>query len=213
MLHFCNAGAGTSGKFLAAQLGTSYKAAARMADRIRRHMQAIDANLMVGGNDVRVFVDEIRLRNVIPKVKGRRNSVRVLMLSDGVEFRFLAIPEGRFRDVRREIRRLVRPHSTLCFRDLATYRKIAEYRRSLALPDIDYEIHTDRFDIKFSTLSVLIIRLNMFVVKVHIWTKDASISKYISNFEFVYRRMQSGQSPFLAAIGCFPDIDKMGNAE
>lgn len=210
ILHFCNAGAGLSANFLAIQLGISGKAATRMADRIRRHMHAIDADLRIGGDGVRVLVDETKLRNVIDPVKGARNAMRILMLSDGTNFHFLPIPKGNFRAARQGLARKLHPHSTLCFRDRAIFQKLSSYRKSLALPETQFEIHADPFSEEFTSFSVICIRMKLFIITSHIWISSGRINQYLACFEFIYRRVMSGRSPFMEAIGCFPDIDAPG---
>lgn len=208
ILHFCNTGTGVGAVFISRHLGISHAAAVRMADRIRAHFRRIDSQIRLGGVGERVYIVETKMKNVIDPVVGSRNSMRLLIAGDARDFCILAIPKGDFRSARALLEERVHPGSVLVFRDAATSRKVFAYRNPLFTKTFPREVGPDPYDSAFMELSVTLIRLKLFLISNHVWIMSRNINKYISSFEFVYRRNKTGRITFFDAIGSFPSIDR-----
>lgn len=201
LLYLTNADAGLPTAFFAAQLGISSKAAWRLANRLRQHLQLLDEAVPLGGRQNPVFVAETMLGSVIRKGSVPNVKVRLLVLSDGAQTRFLALPRGRFRHVRQMVEDMTASDARIVIRSPEIAAKMHDYRSFNAGR---YEVAPDPWGEPFGELEAATLRMKRFVLHAHLRIDAGYLPSYLGHFSYLWNRRHEPVSAFDLAIRTFP---------
>lgn len=204
ILHFCNASSGISSRFLADHLGISRKAAFRMAERIRGHLQALDDHIRLGGPGKIVYIDETVLHGIRGNGLRSRTSLRILAACDDDSSLIIPVRKGRFASSAIELFDRIAPGSIAEFRYDETLRKVCHHRVRKSIRGSSVRLSDNDQHMKFHKISVMLIAMKNFIMKNHISVSSNHIDKYIGHFMFIYRRRHSGGTIFDEALEHFP---------
>lgn len=205
LLYLTNADAGLSTGFFSAQLGISSKAAWRMANRLRQHLTLLDRARPLGGAETPVYVAETALGNVIRKGAALNVKTRILVLGDGRQTCFLALPQGPFRQGRQALESLVAPSARIIIRSSETAAKIHNHRTLSGERAVRFAIAPDAWSEPFGGLEAAILRMKRFVLHAHLRIDADYLPGYLGHFSYLWNSRDAAESAFELAIRSFPD--------
>ena len=209
LLYFSNFNSGITTRFLSVHLGLSHKAAARMASRIRQHLAAIDGSITFGGPGKTVFIDEAVIKKIVRTDGRRASSMQLLILSDTESIR--AIPfEGKMGGrAMRQIQCATHPESVFEIRSKNIFRKLTQYRKLGKLYENRISISQDNNHKEYYLMSVFSIAMKNFILAPHLKISQKYLPSYLSHFQFLYNRRNSGNSVFAQSISNFHNINSV----
>jgi len=121
---------GVSGKELQRQLGVTYKTAWRMANRIRKHMAAVDGDAPIGGPGEVVQIDETFVGGVRKGVRGRGAAGKTIVLGmmepDG-DVVAMVIPNLKRDTIIPEIIEHVEPGTEIHTDEMHSYKSLPQH--------------------------------------------------------------------------------------
>jgi hypothetical protein len=204
MLHFANSHAGVNAGFLERHLGISYRAAFRMAQRIRWHMSEIEriAPVASAGLDIEVKVESLhRVRSGT----SAHNRANVLFVAREGKVACEVIGSSRHRFAFKAVAKLVPGHGDLRTTCDRTARLFSDYGsgrpRAVYLPCY-YLDHPEELDAIKGFLSYFLWPFqthHKYASRAHLWL-------YLGEFVFRYNRRHRSAQTFWDMIGAFPDL-------
>lgn len=210
LLYMTNSDAGLPTAFFSAQLGISTKAAWRMANRIRQHLQILDWSELLGQNGGTVFVGETALGQVVNQGGSAASKVRLLVIGDRVSIRFLPLPAGRFRNIRATLERAIAPDAEIVLRSWSTAVKLHGYRRLYAERAARYRVIDDPWMAPFGELEAAAVRMKRVLLHAHLRIDYQYLPSYLGHFSFLLNRRKDRRSAFDTAIASFPPLPQLG---
>lgn len=206
LLYLTNADAGLPSAFFSAQLGISSKSAWRLANRLRHHLQLLDWAVPLGDTGSPVFLAETVLAQVVHQGNGPNVKVRVLVLSDGRRTRFLALPQGPFRQVRLVVEAAVAPGAPIIVRSAETAAKLHGHRRPRGERAERYAIAPDPWAWPFGNMEAAVLRMKRFLLHAHLRIDLTYLSGYLGHFSYLWNCRLEPVSAFDLAISRFPAL-------
>lgn len=203
ILYFTNASAGISTSFMQWQFGISQKAAFLMGSKIRAHLAKLDRKIVLGGSGSTVFCDEIALKHVAVRGSANKTAYRLLLLSDGTDFRVFEVPRGRFAKLRSELSNSVASGSRIEVRSAQTCRKILNHKPLEQLFGNAIFVTDDPHKSEYRDLVSLGVKLKQFILRAHLWISAKMLEGYIGHFSYLYRRRCRGDEAFWEAVSRF----------
>ncbi len=204
MLHFANSHEGVNAGFLERQLGISYRAAFRMAQRIRWHLSEIERNARIAsaGLDVEVRVESLyRVRSGT----SAHNRANVLFVARDGKVDCEVFGSSRQRFALKALAKMAPGHGELYTTCHRTERLFSDYgsRRARAKYIPCYYIdNPDELDAIKGFLSYFIWPFqthHKYASRAHLWL-------YLGEFMFRYNRRHRSAQTFWDMISAFPDL-------
>ena len=204
MLHFANSHAGVNPGFLQRQLGISYRAAFRMAQRIRFHMFKLDQKNLIAlpGQDIEVQVETLCH---VRTGKRAHNRANVLFAAREGKVACVVLRLSRQRTALEAVAKMAPGHGrlrTTCYR---TERLFTDYGsrnpRAVFLPCyyLDHPNETDAIKGFLSYFLWPFQTHHKYASREHLWL-------YLSEFLFRYNRRDRSADIYWDMVSAFPNL-------
>lgn len=210
LLHFANSQEGVNAGFLGRQLGISYLAAFRMAQRIRRHLAAIEGLVPIAapGEDVEVRLQDLHRIRTGP---GRPNRANILFAARAGNIDCEVIDCRRQHIALNAVARMVPGHGTLhttCYRTTRLFSAYgARPSRTIYLPTYFLD-HPDQVNAINGFLSYFLWPFqthHKHASREHLWL-------YLKEFQFRYNRRHRSADTYWDMTSAFPILGPLGSA-
>ena len=205
MLHFANSPEGVNGGFIERQLGVSYAAAFRMAQRIRWHLAGLEQllPLAASGDDIEVRVEGL---HHVRSGSSSPNIVTAMFATKAGRIDCEVLSACRQHIARSAIAKMVPDHGELLTTCHRTARLLSAYgaRPPCAVfKPCYYMDHPDEVDAIQGFLSYFLWPFQTHykhASRTHIWL-------YIKEFQFRYNRRSRSAQTYWDMISAFPELE------
>ena len=200
---------GVSGKELQRQLGVTYKTAWRMANRIRKHMAAIDGDAPIGGEGKVVEVDETFVGGKTTGYDWRERKTIVMgMVERGGDIVLEVVPNQKATTLVREIKKHVKHGSEIHTDELRAYQKFAH-------PDHYTHKQVDHSKGEYATpegvstnaMESFFSHLKRSIKGTHTSVSPKWLESYAKEFEYRFNRRMRPETMLSELLSRYPELE------